>query len=198
MLNRLWILILVVTVSSFGCVGCGEPTKAGMVVGNARAADVLPTPRADSTDFAADVPIRDPSGKVTTIRESVDLIYVVSFVDPEGINCCGIDHRLAELADRLHKNYVSVVQISEPTGVCPLDADSVRTCPVPPANLYRFFDPNLLAWEAYGRPEPGTLFLVDANRRIDMVGTLDDVDTLVDRANELAWEINDSETGAMR
>lgn len=132
------------------------------------------------------VALRTADGRASTLAGEVQPIYVVAFVGDEDGACCQTPYRLCQVAERLRRLNVSVVQIRVPPAGAPAGQTTCTDCPPPCGNFFRFDDPARAAWAAFGRPAAGTLLLVDPDRRIDRRTDLCTPDHLVFRAARLA------------
>jgi len=91
----------------------------------------------------------------------------------------GLDSQLAGLSDEFAELPVTVAEISlSPEGAAERKSGMVY-----------LRDPQHIAWEAFGRPAPGELLLIDENGRIIAKGTLADSHAVVAEARRLGEEL---------
>jgi hypothetical protein len=170
-------LLAVALLSFCGC--SADPVHVGTIVSTA---DLDPR----WNDSAPTVPIRCSDGHVMTLREASGPTYVVAFVpaaDPSG---CGIDPQLAQLSDDLLKFSVTVVQVTQLGQDHPLAGLQPERCPPPIRNRMLLLDPQGIGWRAFGRPEAGTLMVVNNRGDIVQIGTMDDLVSIFHGARDAA------------
>lgn len=124
--------------------------------------------------------------------------YVVAFVEPPGDDAGYLNPVLTEMARKLWLDSIEVIQITLPTKDCPLSEtqrlavnDNVLDMK---NNFARFFDPNKIAWEAFWRPTPGAILVVDRNSIIPVIdkrSTLADPQRIIDRVEYLQQQWQD-------
>lgn len=89
-----------------------------------------------------------------------------------------LDPTMADLADRLYDLPVTVAQISL------ADAPPARK-----AGMISLVDVRRIAWEAYGRPTPGELLLLNERGDVVLTGSLADPHAVVQKARRLGETI---------
>ena len=168
--------------------GCGAP-------GGVWRGTVLNAPAAGRRwgSVVPRIPLRAADGEATTLEAVVGPLCIVGFVDAAEPDAWTPRAGLAGLARRMALDHVSVVQIAvPPDGDLPAGAVGVED--EPPGNLLLLADPGRVAWEAFGRPEPGTLMVVDDDRMIRRTGRLEDPLLVVIKARSLARELEREQT----
>lgn len=130
---------------------------------------------------APDLTFKAASGKENRLYASLQQISVIAFVAPTS-DCDKIDRRLADNTSMFWHLPVLLTQISEPTSTCAQGAGCRVVSGPGQRDVLALCDSARLAWNAYGRPDPGTVYLVDENNTILEVGTLDNMSSLLYRA----------------
>jgi hypothetical protein len=179
-------------------VGCHENRmRSGVVVSSE------PPPLLHFREFSPRVFIKSVEGLHGEKSIRLDKIggpfYVVGFVEPPGDDAGYLSPVLTDMARKLWLDSIEVIQITLPTKDCPLDEQQRQAVDdnleETKNNFARFFDPQKIAWEAFWRPRPGTILVVDRNSLIPVIdkrSTLDDPQRIIDRVEYLQqrWEDN--------
>jgi hypothetical protein len=110
---------------------------------------------------------------------------ILVFTSPPGETCCWLDPRVIAVADEFYNLPVSVVQLSEPTSKCPHGEGFNETCHLRKAGLMSLCDSSRIAWNAFGQPSSGTVLLIDRDNKIIDRATLNDMTSLVMKAQDL-------------
>lgn len=140
---------------------------------------------------------RDGAGKPVRLDKIGGPFYVVGFVEPPRRDAEYLHPVLTDLAQKFWLDSIPVIQITLPTKRCP--PEEIRKeagAEIPPEtkdNFARFFDADRIAWEAFDRPRPGTILVVDRTSLVPLLdarATLADPPRLVARLEELQrqWE----------
>jgi len=140
--------------------------------------------------------IRLSDETTTTLGRVGNPFYVLAFVEVPADDPGFIDPRIEKLARRFKLDSIAVIQISLPAKDRTFSDEQTAKDDrkgASPNNLYRFYDPRRLAWEAFGRQESGTAVLVDRrgiSSLIVMVQPLDDPGRFIARVNAMQsdWE----------
>ncbi len=141
--------------------------------------------------FSPNLPLITTQGEQTLFGRVAGPIMVVVFLAPTGPECCQIKPELVELAKDFQYGYVSVVQVSLPTSLCPHGPGCVEVCSMFDKHLILLCDKDTIAWNQYWQPEPGTVFLVDADNIIVDVDTFQNLETIENKARRLSDKIRD-------
>ena len=112
-------------------------------------------------------------------------VTLVAFSAPQGSNCCWLDPRVAKIWDDLRNLPVTMAQFSLPTSRCPHGPGCVEGCNLHKGRLMTICDSHRVAWKAFGRPDPGSLILIERGGRIVKIGTLDHPKSIVAEALKL-------------
>lgn len=178
--------------------GCNENRmRSGVVVSSE------PPPLLHFREFSPRVFLkrveRLDGGKSIRLGKIGGPFYVVGFVEPPGDDAGYLNPVLTEMARELWLDSIPVIQITLPTKICPLNEqqrqavnDNVLETK---DNFARFFDPEKIAWEAFWRPKPGAILVVDRCSLIPVIdkrSTLADPQRITDRVEYLQqrWEDN--------
>jgi hypothetical protein len=135
---------------------------------------------------APDVKYKSLEGQQVSFTKIRRPVAVVAFVAPQGPDCCWLDPRLINTADRLSDLPVTVAQFSEPTSQCPHGAGCMEACNLRQGRVMSLCDSQKLAWNAYGSPAPGTLILIGPDNKMVMRGSLSDPRPIIAEATRLA------------
>jgi hypothetical protein len=169
--------ILVLLTALFALAGCASPS--GVITGTS-------APAPDAGTVAPDVEYQSLQGGLASFNQARQPVTIVAFVAPPGTACCWLDPDLFNLAGQFWDLPVTVAQFSEPTSKCPHTAVCTEVCNVHDGSVISLCDAQRFAWHAYGRPTPGTLFLLGPDNQILMKGSLSNPQALVDEAKRLA------------
>ena len=58
-------------------------------------------------------------------------------------------------------------------------------CRLGETQLFSFCDTDRIAWNAYGKPTPGTVILIDQKDKVIATGSLDNLKPVTDKAHEM-------------
>jgi len=166
--------VLIVLIALAGCMPTsGVITKAsgtsGLQIGS-----VVP-----------DVEYESMAGKQTSFNKARQAVAVIAFVTPQGAACCSLDPKVVNIADQLWEVPVTVAEFSLPTSECPHGPGCVEACNLRKGRVMSLCDAGRLAWNAYGKPAPGTLILVGPDNKVVAKASLSDPGALVDEARRL-------------
>jgi hypothetical protein len=115
-------------------------------------------------------------------------IAIVAFTSPEGSACCRLDPQMANLADQLADLPVTVAQVSLPQGERPGSQECPEIRHVRKSGMIFLYDAERIAWNAYGQPNPGALFLIGQDGHILMTGSLEDAEPILQETRRLGQE----------
>jgi hypothetical protein len=161
--------------------GCQESVRMGTVVRTGL--------RPGNEDAAPAIPVRPAEGgEVRTLGSIGYPFYVVGFVEAAPSGPCHVDERLRSLADCLTLDSVVIAQVVQPTQQMMLTDDPASKCPISEPRMLMLYDPERLAWEAFGRPDHGTAYLVDRNGYIVATGHTGDMSAILEEADRLQRE----------
>lgn len=138
--------------------------------------------------FAPDIPFTSMNGKRTTLHKIRQPIAIVAFLNMSGQACCWLNPQMVNVASRFSGQWVTVVQVSLPTGECPHGAGCTEICNLDKSRLMALCDKDRVAWKAYDQPEPNTVFLINEDSKIVDIATLDKIKPLTDKAEKMALE----------
>lgn len=160
--------------------GCGEQITNGVVVDTGKSGLSFLSKR--------QLVVRNEKGREVNLRTAGGPVYVLAFVRA-GADVCEIHPTVRRLADDLYVHSVPVVQVNFGAAGLPESPADLQQCGDPGKNIIRLFDPDSVALGRYGRPEDGTVLLIDqgfVHRR----KTLRNTEWLVHEARELIeqWE----------
>jgi len=156
--------------------GCTAGQRSGVVEGAA-----APAIQGD----APDITFETAGGGEASFQRVRRPVALLAFTESPGAQCCWIEPRLLRNADALSDVPVTVAQVSLPTSHCEHGSGCSEACRLQDYRLLTLCDADRKAWNAYGRPAPGTVLLIDAENRIVADGRLTRMDPLVDKAREL-------------
>jgi hypothetical protein len=159
--------------------GCSEQQPQGRVM---MEGDVATGSRAPQIVF------RDLDGSRRTLSQVRQPVTIIGFVAPVQEPCDRVDQRLAGLMSQCCGLQISVVQVSEPTAKCPYGPGCVQTSGRGKDEVIAICDPDRSAWANYGRPAPGTIFLVDPSGRIVRTASLDNPDDVARQAQQMSTQ----------
>lgn len=167
--------------------GCSQYTsKTGVVIASPKFQPMTET-------HAPIIPLVLSSGKETSLRKVSGPLCIVAFVKPPAGQPGFLDPRLVWLNNKLEVEVASVTQIAIPTKDCPLDENFCDICPKPPGLMIQLADPQLVAWNAFGDPADGSIFLIDNHWKIIMTGKISDLDPVLQKARQTAQELDDEQ-----
>ena len=121
-------------------------------------------------DSAPMIPLVDTTGKQTSLTRMSKPIVIVAFTDSETQANAG----LATLGKRFKHDWITVVQVTPTAG------KQSRS-----SHVLTLRDPDRIAWEAYKKPAPGTVFLVNDYGKIAVVGSLSNLGIIERKAKRL-------------
>lgn len=151
-----------------------------------------------SGSLAKDIPYTAQDGTKTTFHKQRAPIAIVAFVEEPQDQCCWVHPGLIDLTQRFENMPVSVAQISAPTNQCPEGPGCMEMCHIGPTRLFSFCDSQQIAWNAYNRPRPGTVFLLDQKDRVVQAGSINDLGPITDKAYKLGSEIKQTDPTKIR
>lgn len=157
-----------------GLVGC-EPTS-GVITGTSG-----PTVGSSAPDVQY-ISVEGTQGDFNKARYPV---AIIAFAAPEAASCCWIDPKLVNIADQLLDLPVTVAQFSLPKGKCLHGRGCIEACNLRNGGLMSLCDAQWLAWDAYGRPAPGSLILIGPDNRILLTGSLKVPNAIIAEAKRL-------------
>ncbi|MFB3892476.1 MAG: hypothetical protein ACE15C_10695 [Phycisphaerae bacterium] len=131
---------------------------------------------------APDIMYESAKGRQVSLTRNRASVAIVAFVGTPEDDPCWLDPGVVRLAARFESMPITVVQISE-TGM-PASAQCK-----PPRMMKMLIDSGQVAWNAFGRPAPGSLFLLDRNNRVKAVGTLKDPEPFAYEAGSLGLKV---------
>lgn len=129
-------------------------------------------------DTVKDFHVVTVDGRNTSFKKLRDSVSLVAFVDQNS----QAHAKLKQLADRYDKRYASVIEITT-------DADHVHDKSHVGHPLVSLHDSDGIAARAYGQPELGTVFLVDATHHIVRVGSLNKLKAIERHLDRLVREV---------
>jgi len=169
--------ILTLSAALIGLAGC-MPTS-GIVTKTSG------TTGAQIGSIAPNVAYESMEGKQASFNRARQPVAVVAFVAPQGEGCCSLDPKVVNIADQLWDLPVTVAQFSLPTSKCPHGPGCVEACNLGKGRVMSLCDAQRLAWNAYGKPAPGTLILIGPDNRIVAKASLSDPAVVVNAAKKL-------------
>lgn len=135
---------------------------------------------------APDIVFTTLQGQPASFRKLSEPIAILAFTDSSGQGCCRLVPELVTLAHRFRNEPITVAQISLPTSQCPYGPGCAQCRNVKDANLALLYDANRTYWQAYGQPEPGTVFLIDEERKVIAVENLCNIESIGRQAERLS------------
>ena len=175
------ILFVSVLVSAFALTACDDREKVGVIGYRQGMKGVNST--------APEIPYVDGAGRVRKLSDVRQDIAVVIFTTiPQDKPCNWVDPRIRQAAEGFWDDPISVVQITIPDSHCKRGPGVVEGTPKIDGYI-GLSDENKLAWNAFGKPKDGTVYLLDDNNTIVAIATLDDMKDLLDEAEELGTQI---------
>jgi len=143
---------------------------------------------------APDIPFTTPEGKQTSLRKVNQKITILAFTTPGKEGCSELKPEMVTLAKRFDALPVTVVQVAVPTHKCPHGPGCMQVAH-PKADFIALCDDDRIAWNAYGEPEPNTAFLIGESGRVRSIAGLDNLSTLVKKAEKMGQEIVERHQG---
>ncbi|HBG27950.1 MAG: hypothetical protein A2Y10_18240 [Planctomycetes bacterium GWF2_41_51] len=137
--------------------------------------------------YAPDIPFTSMDGRRITLHKVREPITIVAFLNMSGENCCWLNPRMINLANRFSM-WVTVVQVSLPDDQCPHGPGCAEACNLDKSRLMALCDKDRIAWKAYNQPETDTVFLINENSKIIDIATLDKIGPLTDNAEKMMME----------
>lgn len=134
--------------------------------------------------LAPDIRYVTPGGAKTSFHWARCPIALVAFTLPGDSAAYQLDPTMVRLADQLWDLPVTVTQVSLPREGTATEM-SPETFTLRKSGMMCLYDPARIAWEAYGRPAPGDLLLIDEHGRIVMTGSLTNPQPVLDEARRL-------------
>jgi hypothetical protein len=179
--------ILTLSIAVIGLAGC-VPTS-GVVT------ETSGTTGARIGSTAPDVEYKSLEGKQASFNKVRQPVAVLAFIAPQGPNCCAVDPGVINIADHLWDLPVTVAQLSLPTSKCPHGPGCVEACNLRKGRVMSLCDAQRLAWNAYGKPAPGTLLLIGPDDKIAAKASLLDPKAVMDAARKLGQIESEKERG---
>ena len=176
---------LVLTLAALTVIGCEPPDNLP------RAYQVGYSNGLPIGAFSPNLPLITTEGTQTLFDRVAGPIMVVVFLSPTGPECCQIKPELAQIAKDFQYGYVSVVQVSLPTSLCPHGPGCAEACSMFDRHLILLCDKDTIAWRGYWQPEPGTVFLVDADNRVGAVETFQNLEIIENNARRLSDKLTE-------
>jgi hypothetical protein len=135
---------------------------------------------------APDIPFISTDGKQTSFNKVSQSIAIVAFTSTPGEACCRFVPELVALAHRLRNEPITVAQISLPTTKCSHGPGCAEYCNINDTRLVSLCDADRIAWKAYGQLKPNTVVLIGENNRIAAIEDLENLDSIVHKAQRMA------------
>lgn len=139
--------------------------------------------------MAPNLTLTAADGTQWTLHENRAPVAIVAFVSSPGCDCCWVDPRLANLAQRYADQPISVVQVSEIIGPCPGAGACRQTARIDQLKMKSLCDTQQIAWKAFEQPDADTAFLLDEDGRIVAQGSLSHMDFLLETAEAMGKQI---------
>ncbi|MCF7972178.1 MAG: hypothetical protein K9N55_00015 [Phycisphaerae bacterium] len=143
-------------------------------------------------DLVPHIPLIGSQGEQTSFAQVRHPVAIVTFVETKEDAAMPLDPRLAPLAKRYRHAHVSVAQINL--------ADQPKETPrtqLKNSRVMILSDPKRIVWHQFKQPEPDSVFLINERGRIEAVGTLGDLKSIIRRANLLNREMQRFRTDMM-
>ncbi len=134
-------------------------------------------------------PVITTDCQLTSFDELCEPIAIVAFVSFNGSQRCWLNPKLLSLAEDLRYRHITVTQISEPTEKYPHGTGCVTTCNLKDPHLLVLCDADRIAWNAYYKPMPNTVVLVDSKGDVAAIGNLANLEVIVAEADRLVGEV---------
>jgi len=168
---------LVVFAALAGLVGCAPTSGTITGVSGPQIGPVVP----DIQYLSAE----GKKGDFDRIRYGLALVV---FSPPEGARCCSLDPKVVNLSDQVWNLPVTVAQVSLPNGKRPHGEGCLEGCNHRNERVVTLCDANSVAWNAYGRPTPGSVILIGPGNKVLMTGTLDHPGDILSEARRLGLD----------
>jgi hypothetical protein len=130
-------------------------------------------------------PVVTTDGQQTSFDELREPIAIVAFVSFSGSQRCRLNRKLVLLAEDLRYRRITVSQISEPTEKCPYSSGCVATCNLKDPHLVALCDADRIAWNAYRKPKPNAVVLIDSRGDVAAMSSLANLESVVAKAGRL-------------
>jgi len=124
------------------------------------------------------------TGRQATFSQVRYPVAILAFTSPPGNACCWLDPKVVSLANQMWNLPVTVAEISLPTEKCSHGPGCSEGCRLH-AGLMSLCDTSKVVWNAYGRPRLGTVILIDQDNNVVQTATLDDLNSLLAKAQQL-------------
>jgi hypothetical protein len=128
-------------------------------------------------------------GRKMWLRGNTDWVTLVAFVPTEGKECNYLLPSLVDTAGRYYDKPVRVVQIAQPQGDFPHCASCVESGHAHLLHLMALCDGAHQAYGTFGRPALGTLLVVGGNGKVISIGSVDEIEKMYPRLDELASQL---------
>jgi hypothetical protein len=168
-----------------GLMGCTtEPVPTGGVV---KLHNDFPVGR-----VVPDIPFTSPEGKETTFDKIRRPIAIVALTSVSSEACCPAHPALRTLARRFKWLPITVAQIFLPTDEYPNRQELVERYDLSNEGIVTLYDAQGIAWEAFYRPKPNTVLLVDDDGKILAISEeIDNLKHLANAAQRLGEALED-------
>ncbi len=162
--------------------GCTEQATTGTVTGYTPAGPGVLAEGQAVPSFQ----FQNADGQGQSLRDIRQPVMLIGFVSGAGERCQRLEPTLVDLASRYNDRPVRVVQVAVPQGPCPHGQCCTQVCRMPRLPLIALCDGAGEAWQSFGEPEMGTVFLVNQQGLVARRGQIGNLDALVDEADELS------------
>ncbi len=136
-------------------------------------------------------------GQQTSFNELHEPIAIVAFVSFRGSQRCWLNPKLVSLAKDLRYRRITVTQISEPDEKCPHNTGCVVvTCYLKDPHLVVLCDADRIAWNAYRKPKPNTVVLIDSKGNVAAINSLANLEAVIVKASQMVNEVEAYEESA--
>lgn len=149
-----------------------------------------------SNSFAPDITFVSADGKEIKFNKTRQPIAILAFTSAQSQNCCQPKPELVELANRFKSLPIAVAQIYLPTDECSYEA-GCSECNITSENMVTLFDSERIAWNAYNRPSSNTVILVDKNNKIVHKTSIDNLQVLANKAENMGEQTDEEEFDMM-
>ncbi len=172
------LIVVFLGITLAGC-GSGQSTHVSGVVGFKK--DHL------KGETAPDIPFVSMEGKQTSLWTTTRSIWILAFVNTPDQACFRLAPELVTMASRFRNDPITIAQISYPFNKCPQESRYTESnLGIPLALLC---DADQIAWKAYNNPKPNTIILIDDNKIIVEIGSMEDLELIANKAQTLAMEV---------